>query len=270
MKNASNNRELAHLWANQSCESAKGSNFYFEGPKIFSYGPHFPVAKLVEIEGRTVALFNPKRYSPTTSQHQAMARSAACHLESYHIAQDAWHTVSDSVSLAAAVEAQAQADLQAVADSKAAAAAARARAKAKAKAERERLAAYPEELAAWRAGAQLPRHDGQTALRVTARRGKAEIETSKGAFVPVAACRKVWPVLDAAVHAELVNPAAVYWQPFFSAPNFKWGMFEGVRLRRIAIGSPVELIVGCHTIAWEEIILIASELGLAKNAEVTA
>ena len=35
-----NNSMVAHLWANESQESANGSNFYFEGQSIYSYGHH--------------------------------------------------------------------------------------------------------------------------------------------------------------------------------------------------------------------------------------
>lgn len=33
-----NNSMVAHLWANEKQESANGSNFYFEGESIYSYG----------------------------------------------------------------------------------------------------------------------------------------------------------------------------------------------------------------------------------------
>ena len=276
MKNASNNRELAHLWANQSYPSAVGSNFLFDGPTLYSYGEHFAVAKLVSIGGEVVALHNPAKRSITTTRHQSLARAAVSHLKSYHLAVALWETVHDAETLAAAVAEQARADLQAQVDLQAAKAAARARAKARAKAEKEALAAYPEELAAWRAGGRLPRFlsgnlsNNYAALRVTARRGKSEIETSRGAFVPIAVCRKLWPLLDAAVCAEYINPTAVSGRAFFDGPDFRWGDYTGVRLWRRAGGAPIELIVGCHTIPWPEIVQIAETLGLKKTEEVTA
>lgn len=33
-----NNSMVAHLWANEMKEFANGSNFYFEGESIYSYG----------------------------------------------------------------------------------------------------------------------------------------------------------------------------------------------------------------------------------------
>lgn len=42
-----NNSMVAHLWANEKQESAHGSNFYFEGESIYSYGRHFEVGRIV-------------------------------------------------------------------------------------------------------------------------------------------------------------------------------------------------------------------------------
>lgn len=36
-----NNSMVAHLWANEKKESGKGSNLFFEGRSIYSYGYHF-------------------------------------------------------------------------------------------------------------------------------------------------------------------------------------------------------------------------------------
>lgn len=81
-----NNREVAHLWAAQSRPSAKGSSFYFEGPTVYSYGAHFPVATIYQNAKRHSAppfvLFNSGSYSVTTARHQSYARAAARHLPS--------------------------------------------------------------------------------------------------------------------------------------------------------------------------------------------
>jgi hypothetical protein len=133
------------------------------------------------------------------------------------------------------------------------------------KQQKAELAALPASIQAWREGlVPWPRVAPWklTALRVTSRRGKQEIETSRGAFVPAAACRKAWPYLQAAVAKELASPAAQAWVPFFSLPDYRWGDYTGIALRRIALGSPVELIVGCHSIPWEEVQGVAVALGL--------
>lgn len=79
-----NNQQVAHLWANQSRESAKGSNFFFNGKSIWSYGYHFEVGRIVETEkGKEIVLLNPESYSVSTQRHQSYARQACNHLESY-------------------------------------------------------------------------------------------------------------------------------------------------------------------------------------------
>lgn len=42
-----NNSMVAHLWANEKKESGKGSNLFFEGRSIYSYGYHFEVGRIV-------------------------------------------------------------------------------------------------------------------------------------------------------------------------------------------------------------------------------
>lgn len=64
-----NNSQVAHLWANQSRPRAKGSSFYFEGATIYSYGPHFPIARIIERKGKKAVLFTTRRYSVTTAKH---------------------------------------------------------------------------------------------------------------------------------------------------------------------------------------------------------
>jgi hypothetical protein len=66
---ANSNSQVAHVWAQQRKESMSGSNFYFEGPTIFSYGRHFPIAKFIERKGKKAVLFTTRGYSPSTSKH---------------------------------------------------------------------------------------------------------------------------------------------------------------------------------------------------------
>ena len=42
-----NNKMVAHLWANEQQESASGSNFFFKGASIYSYGRHFEAGRIV-------------------------------------------------------------------------------------------------------------------------------------------------------------------------------------------------------------------------------
>lgn len=47
-----NNLIVAHLWAHEQEESALGSNFFFEGTSIYSYGHHFEVGRIVKKQTR--------------------------------------------------------------------------------------------------------------------------------------------------------------------------------------------------------------------------
>lgn len=87
--------EIAHLFAAQSQEEARnpGKNFYFTGQTLFSYGPHYPVARLFPRKkplddtpaGRYVAVINAARYSVTTAKHQFLARNALMHYTRFEV-----------------------------------------------------------------------------------------------------------------------------------------------------------------------------------------
>lgn len=84
--------EIPHLWAHGlpkgtgRIRNGGANNFYAEGDTIYSYGYHFPIARRVEIGGEVVYLFNPGRYSVTTSGHIRAARAAVPHgAEVYHL-----------------------------------------------------------------------------------------------------------------------------------------------------------------------------------------
>lgn len=72
-----NNSMVAHLWANEKEESARGSNLFFEGRSIYSYGYHFEVGRIVRNKcGEKAYLLNDKYYSSSTCKHQHRVRSA--------------------------------------------------------------------------------------------------------------------------------------------------------------------------------------------------
>ena len=78
MRKTFDNRQLAHVWAQQSQPEGRGSNFFFDGPALYSYGRHFCVARFVQPEdkGPPVVLLNATRYSVSTGRHQSYARGA--------------------------------------------------------------------------------------------------------------------------------------------------------------------------------------------------
>jgi hypothetical protein len=72
-----NNMQVAHLWASQNKNYGKGSNFFFEGTTIYSYGRHFPIARFVMNErGNRAVLFTKDRRGPATAKHIGYARRA--------------------------------------------------------------------------------------------------------------------------------------------------------------------------------------------------
>jgi len=78
---------VAHLWAHRVQDSARngGSNFYFQGDTIYSYGSHFPIARHVETKRGRAVLFTTLDYSVTTSGHKWTVLGACKHLTVFHI-----------------------------------------------------------------------------------------------------------------------------------------------------------------------------------------
>lgn len=59
-----NNKMVAHLWANEKQKSARGSNFFFDGASIYSFGRHFEAGRIVyNKRGEKAYLINISRYS---------------------------------------------------------------------------------------------------------------------------------------------------------------------------------------------------------------
>jgi hypothetical protein len=60
--------QISHLWAQQTLPRGKNSqgNFYFEGPTIFSYGSHFPIATFTTVRGKRVVLLTTRTERVTT------------------------------------------------------------------------------------------------------------------------------------------------------------------------------------------------------------
>lgn len=76
-----NNKQVAHLWANQSRPEAKGSSYFFRGSTVFSYGSHFPIAR----HFKGAVLFTTRSYSVTTSKHISITHGACHHLPVFHV-----------------------------------------------------------------------------------------------------------------------------------------------------------------------------------------
>lgn len=76
-KRLKNHHEVCHYWANKVQSEGKCGNIFFEGPTIYSYGYHFPMATFAgktTDDGREIVLMTTRRYSVTTSAHMSMVR----------------------------------------------------------------------------------------------------------------------------------------------------------------------------------------------------
>ncbi len=67
------NYDVAHRWMSGQGVRCQGSNMFFEGDVIYSYGYHFVIAR----KWNGVILWNDDTYSNSTSKHQGYVRSAA-------------------------------------------------------------------------------------------------------------------------------------------------------------------------------------------------
>lgn len=211
-----NTDEAAHVWAAQTQQHGKAGNVYFEGPTIYSYGNHFPIAKVYTLDtGERIALFNSRTYSNSTAKHQRAARSAwqgngealRAHQELWP--RDAWNADARQWQPEPLTRAQLdditakQAELD-TASNEAAKQAKREQARRNRERAKERkaydalmLISYPERLSQWKAGTfhahQMPEfynHAHPVELRYID--GGKRIETSRRAVVPTRAALALW------------------------------------------------------------------------------
>lgn len=73
--------EIAHLWVHETQPEAKCRNAHYRDGVIYSYGEHFPIAKIVkDKKGEKTILFTLDTYSSTTAQHIRDVAQACRHL----------------------------------------------------------------------------------------------------------------------------------------------------------------------------------------------
>lgn len=75
-KRLPNYYECALAWAYRRCENGKSGRVFFEGPVIYSFGHHFPMARIIEVGGREAVFVNSDRYSSSTGRHMGEVRTA--------------------------------------------------------------------------------------------------------------------------------------------------------------------------------------------------
>lgn len=76
-----NHNEVAHAWANQTGRACKGFNMFYEDRTIYSYGYHFPIARICD-DGECAdpaILFASKGYSVSTAKHKSIVSRAIDH-----------------------------------------------------------------------------------------------------------------------------------------------------------------------------------------------
>lgn len=77
-----NNQEVVDAWLEHwgpyGCNSRR--SLYYDCSTIFSYGPHFPIARFVRANnGEEVVLFTTANYSHTTAAHKGLVLRALYH-----------------------------------------------------------------------------------------------------------------------------------------------------------------------------------------------
>lgn len=72
MKKVVSNAQVAKLWASQKQWTAKNAqgSFYYRDSTIYSYGPHFPIARWIN----NTVYFTTRSYSKTTAKHKDLVK----------------------------------------------------------------------------------------------------------------------------------------------------------------------------------------------------
>jgi len=74
---AYSNSDVAHNWAHQTEQKCRGNNVFYEGNTIYSYGYHFPIAR-IDTE-KNIILYTANTYSTTTARHKSIVWEAISH-----------------------------------------------------------------------------------------------------------------------------------------------------------------------------------------------
>jgi hypothetical protein len=299
MRNVVSNSEIPHLWAHKRQPSARNGkdSFYFKDETIFSYGPHFPIAK--HLPGGAIA-FTRRTSSPTTNGHMNAVRRAipqgvtvvyVLRPTEPAVSQREAHEklVEEALKLAAKARKHAEShrahalriaeDFNRYADLLGESCridtapitqgdlAALRKSLADADARRQAEAEEAQRQAAVRLAdaAQDWRNHGPTqswqlrSLGVLLRLSadRSQIETSQGAVIPTAEAVALWPLL-----ATLKARGKAH---EFSHLGRALGAYRIERFK--ADGS---LIVGCHDIPWAELERMATALDLDVEEAVAA
>lgn len=286
MKTVFSTDMVAHIWAQQSQSEGRnsGHTFYFRDRVIYSYRDSYPIGAF----HGNVVLFRPSSYGVTTSRNISAARQAARHHECFTVVSgfdggeidheknkefflaDIDGKLAKSATARERAEAYLECALYAASIARKYAGIfglswdipepkitpdflekLKAARKAKAAETRERnarkLAEEKENIEQWLAGKCDRLSYG---LPVFLRIKGDQVQTSKGAVVPLEHARRLWPIIER-VRAS-------------GTPYVRNGHSERVghfTVDKIAANGDVK--IGCHDIPYAQIARIARELGLA-------
>lgn len=296
----SSHNEVAHIWASRTQNSGRAGNIFFEDGVIYSYGRHFPVARFAEcsvFEHGYVVLFTNRGYSSSTGKHKTIIRAAIPNF--YHIVYcdnptrsalhnlDVWrkavewrrrdfaaknHRITRG-NLAVDIFKECESaieycrvfnipapdwtaetnDEMTARDYVYELAKAREVKREARRAEYEKKARLDaaERLQLWAAGENVPQHNFDfcdTVLRLK----NDQVQTSRGANIPVSDAVRIWPLLARAKNSGTKLEAGLH--PI-RLGSYQFNSFDGETL-----------IVGCHSIAWDQIQKMAAELHLLEAA----
>src|SRR5208282_1988840 len=95
MRHVFDNRQVAHVWANQTQEDGRSNNgqLYFRGKTIYSYRDNWPLAEFTDryVDGQRVVILNTDKYGTTTTRHLGYVYVALHGLAVYQVESDgAW------------------------------------------------------------------------------------------------------------------------------------------------------------------------------------
>jgi hypothetical protein len=292
----SSHSECAHICASQSQYEGRASRVFFEGDTIYSYGRHFPVARFAPEFG-DIVLFTDRGYSSSTGKHKSIIRGAIpggfnvvyCddptrstlhNLDKWranverlrrdfaakthkisrgNLAVEIFKTCESAIVYCMALKIDAPEwcnesnDEMSARDYVYELAKARDIKREAARVERERLAGIDaaERIALWQNGENVPQNGFQycaTLLRLK----NDQIQTSRGANIPVADALALWPLLLRARQSGKTLEAGLR---EIHLGAYRFNSFDGATL-----------IVGCHSIAWDQLEKMAEQLNLLEKA----
>lgn len=299
--------EVAHVWAQQTQPRGRAGNMFFEGERIYSWGLHFCIARILP---SGVVVYGMHTYSSSTGKHQSLVRSAVSHRRTVYCEDpdrtawsnkeqaeraiknalvdasttrkvlpktrvesklSAWRTAQKFNEYLAALPPDEQGavepfDLAPLVVSEADRVLLREyeqRAQARREVKWEKDAqqrkvrlekaalAEADKIVEWRAHVfNHSLYNVPTMLRLS--KDKQNVETSKGADIPVSHAKRLWPLIEncRSVGKPLENR------------DVHLGHYT---LHRIEANG--DIVVGCHNIAYSEIEAIARQLGLIHEGE---